>query len=73
MLEHAKMMLEKGHISINSKYDKLITSLRTAVENEGNLDKEVTSYDDIFDAFKLALRFYSYREQLRGEEAEVWT
>lgn len=61
MLEHAKMMLEKGHISINSKYDKLITSLRTAVENEGNLDKEVTSYDDVFDAFRLALKFYSYK------------
>ena len=47
-------------MSINSKHDKLITSLRTAIENEGVLDKEVTSYDDIFDAFRLALRFYSY-------------
>ena len=35
--------------------DKLITSLRTAVENEGVLDKEVTGYDDIFDEFRLAL------------------
>lgn len=52
MLEHAKMMFEKGHISINSTYDKLIISPRTAVENEGNLDKDVTSYDDIFDAFR---------------------
>jgi len=26
----------------------------TAVENEGILDKEITSYDDIFDAFRLA-------------------
>jgi hypothetical protein len=63
MLGHAKMLLENGHISIDQKkHDKLITSLRTAVENEGVLDKEVTSYDDIFDAFRLALRFYSFKE-----------
>ena len=62
MLGHAKMIFEKGYVSINSKHDKLITSLRTAVENEGVLDKEVTSYDDIFDAFRLALRFYSFIE-----------
>jgi hypothetical protein len=55
------MILEDGHICINKKHDKLITSLRTAVENEGVLDKEVTSYDDIFDAFRLALRFYSFK------------
>jgi hypothetical protein len=53
------MILENGRVSINQKHDKLITSLRTAVENEGILDK-VTTYDDIFDAFRLALRFYSY-------------
>ena len=62
MLGHAKMLFEKGHVSINQKHDKLIASLRTAVENEGIPDKEVTSYDDIFDAFRLALRFYSLRE-----------
>jgi hypothetical protein len=48
-------------VSINPNHDKLVTSLRTAVENEGALDKEVTSYDDIFDAFRLALKFYSYK------------
>jgi hypothetical protein len=62
MLGHTKMLFEEGYISINSKHDKLITSLRTAVENEGVLDKEVTSYDDILDAFRLALKFYSYTE-----------
>jgi hypothetical protein len=62
MLGHAKMVFEKGYVSINPKHDNLITSLRTAVENEGVLDKEVTSYDDIFDAFRLALKFYSYKE-----------
>ena len=43
MLGHTKMIFEKEHVSISSKHDKLITSLRTAVENEGVLDKEVTS------------------------------
>jgi hypothetical protein len=46
------MLLERdgGYVAIHPKFDKLITSLRTAVEKgEGMLDKEATSYDDIFD------------------------
>jgi hypothetical protein len=65
MLGHCKMLLEKdgGHIAINpDKFDKLITALRTAVDNDGVLDKEATSYNDIFDAFRLALKFYSFRD-----------
>jgi hypothetical protein len=62
MLGHAKMSFEKGYVSINQKHDKLITALRTAVENEGVLDKEITSYGDVFDAFRLALRFYNFKE-----------
>ncbi len=34
---------------------KLITALGTAVENgEGMLDKEATSHDDLFDAFRMS-------------------
>jgi hypothetical protein len=64
MLGHCKMILEKdgGHIAINAKFDKLITALRTAVDNDGTLDKESTSYNDIFDAFRLALKFYQFQE-----------
>ena len=61
MLAHAKKVLEynAGSIAINPRFEKLITSLRTAVENgEGLLDKEATSYDDVFDAFRMALQFY---------------
>jgi hypothetical protein len=48
-----------GLIAINTRFDKLITSLRTAVETgEGLLDKEATSYDDIFDAIRMSLQFY---------------
>jgi hypothetical protein len=54
------------HIHINldtvDTFDKLVTALRTAVDNDGMLDKESTSYNDIFDAFRLALKFYSFRD-----------
>jgi hypothetical protein len=29
-------------------------------DNEGTLDKESTSYPDIFDAFRLAMKFYIF-------------
>jgi hypothetical protein len=66
MLGHCKMILENegGRIAINhDKFDKLITALRTAVDNDGALNKEATSYNDIFDAFRLALRFYHFQEK----------
>jgi hypothetical protein len=58
ILEH-----EPGKIAINpDRFDRLITALRTAVDNDGTLDKEVTSYNDIFDAFRLALKFYHFEK-----------
>jgi hypothetical protein len=66
MLGHCKMIFEvdgEGRIAINpDRFDKLITSLRTAVDNDGILDKESTSYNDIFDAFRLALKFYHFED-----------
>jgi terminase large subunit-like protein len=67
MLGHCKMILEKhdGRIAINpDEFDKLITALRTAVDNDGTLDKESTSYNDIFDAFRLALKFYHFEDRI---------
>jgi hypothetical protein len=65
MLQHAKWLMEEtdedGSSLIAIRKDefyKLITGLRTAVANEYKLDKEITSYDDIVDAFRLALVFY---------------
>jgi hypothetical protein len=46
----------------------LITSLRTAVEDNGVLDKEATSYNDIFDAYRLALRYYTIDKSEEREE-----
>ena len=60
MLGHCKMILEQDppKIAINpDKFDKLITALRTAVDNDGTLY-------DIFDAFRLALKFYRFQERI---------
>jgi hypothetical protein len=35
--------------------------LDAAADKEGTLDKEATSYDDIFDAYRLALEFYHHK------------
>ena len=64
MLGHCKMLLERGYIAINPAFDKLITSLRTAVAEENILDKESTSYADVFDAYRLALKHYKFITQV---------
>ena len=55
-LRDRSMLPKRMHwVYINpDRFDKLITALRTAVDNDGMLDKESTSYNDIFDAFRLA-------------------
>ena len=61
MLAHCKELLEyqNGMVAIHLRFNKLITALRTAVENgEGSLDKEATSHDDLFDSFRLSLMFW---------------
>ena len=64
MLQHTKWLLEETEddgsslIAIHTSFEKLLTSLRTAVANEYKLDKEQTSYNDILDAFRLSLAFY---------------
>ena len=51
-------------IAINpDRFDKLISALRTAVDNGSLLDKESMSYNDIFDAFRLSLKFYRFEER----------
>jgi len=63
MLTHCKMLLEQGALQIDPRFDKLIISLRTAVENgEGILDKKATTYNDVFDAFRLSMKFYQFEK-----------
>jgi hypothetical protein len=44
----------------------VVTALRTAVEDgEGTLDKEATSHDDLFNAYRMFLKCYATMN-LRG-------
>jgi hypothetical protein len=47
----------EGLIAIHPTFEKLLTSLRTAIANEYKLDKEQTSYNDLLYAFMLSLQF----------------
>ena len=49
-------MVSKRYLAIPSKYERLITSLRTVYSREYSLDKEQTSYSDSLDALRLSLR-----------------
>jgi hypothetical protein len=60
MITRCKMILEKGILQVHPKYEKLIIALRTAIEEEGIMDKNLTSYNDIFDAFRLALKYHKF-------------
>lgn len=58
MLSNLHAMISKGYLAIEEKHDKLITSLRTAYAEELNLKKDQTSYSDLLDALRLALKGY---------------
>jgi len=60
MLSHTKMLLENGFIAINPRFTKLIVSLRTAVEQDGKLNKQVTSFNDVYDSFRLACHMFQF-------------
>jgi Terminase RNaseH-like domain len=61
LLYHVKFLLENKYLQIHPSMDKLIIALRTSWAKDGVLDKEVTSHNDILDAFRLALR--PFKEQ----------
>ena len=64
MLQHTKWLMEETEedgsslVAIHKSFDKLLIGLRTAVATEYKLDKNLTSFDDLVDAFRLALTFY---------------
>ena len=66
MLIHTKELLEfeTPIVAINPKFDKLTTSLRTAISDDlGKLDKEATTYDNVLDAFRLSLQMFKLKEK----------
>ena len=62
------MLMESGMVAINPIFDKLVIALRTAVENEGSLDKESTSHNDILDAFRMCLKRYEFKTTTPEED-----
>jgi hypothetical protein len=58
MLTHTKTLIDNQLVAIHSKFDKLITFLRTASEEQGVIDKDKTSYHDIGDSFMLSLWYF---------------
>ncbi len=61
MLSNLHAVISKSYLAIDPKYDKLLTSLRTAWAEELKLKKDVTIYDDLLDALRLGLKGYSIK------------
>jgi hypothetical protein len=61
MLSNLHALVSKQYLAIDPKYDKLLTSLRTAYAEELNLKKDVTSYDDLLDGLRLALKAFEFK------------
>lgn len=71
MLLHTKELLEHERplVAINSRFDKLIRALRTCISDDlGKVNKEQTSYDDLLDAFRLALKGINLVKKQRIQE-----
>jgi hypothetical protein len=61
MLSNLHAIISKSYLAVNQSHNKLITSLRTAYAEELNLKKEQTSYDDLIDGLRLALKGYNIK------------
>jgi hypothetical protein len=61
LLSNLHAVVSKGYLAIPEKYDKLLISLRTGYANELALDKEATSYNDLLDALRLALKGFEFK------------
>jgi hypothetical protein len=61
MLSNLYAVVSKEYLAIPEKYDKLITTLRTAYATELDLDKKQTSYDDLLGALRLSLKAYNFQ------------
>jgi hypothetical protein len=66
MVIHTKELLEfeTPILAINPKFDKLTTSLRTAMGDDlGKPNKDTTSYDNVLDAFRLSLQMFKLKDK----------
>lgn len=67
LLSNAKQWLddERSLVAIPSKFESLLTAIRTATAMESTLDKSATINDDLYDAFRLSMNYWIY-EPLGG-------
>ncbi len=65
MLSNVKSLLDDSRnlIQIHPSFTKLIDSLKSATAKEYSLQKESTINDDIFDSFRLAMRYVIYEPE----------
>jgi hypothetical protein len=61
MLSRLYLTLNEGFSAIPEKYDRLVTILRTAYDEELNLKKDQTSYDDLLNPLRLSLKGYNVK------------
>jgi hypothetical protein len=52
------MLVNKEFLAIPEQFDKLILSHRTAYPKSTSLNKELSSYNDLLDALRLACKMY---------------
>ncbi len=64
LLQNAKIFLEDNSklVKISRDNEKRIAALRTDWADGFKLDKDQTSYDNLLDAFRLALWKYKFRK-----------
>jgi hypothetical protein len=57
MAKHVVKCMAKQRVRIDPKFDKLITSLKSATtkDDEFSLDKSQSAFNDLFDSFRMAL------------------
>lgn len=62
LLSHMQSIIANGYLAIPEKgNEQLLTALRTAWAKELSLDKNISVYNDLTDAIRLALRAYSIK------------
>jgi hypothetical protein len=59
MLGNLRMLIEQGVLAIYpTRFDKMLIALSTCWDQDGKIDKSVTSHNDILDAIRLAALMY---------------
>ena len=66
MLGNTAILLERGRLAIDPKFNELILSLRTAVAQDYSLDKDKTAHNDVLDALRLALKPYTVGSKVQA-------